>query len=237
MKPTDIGPGCPTITQPFGCTTYQFEWYWPSCPTLRYHDGLDVAGGNCLGTPMLCVGDGIVQAIGPTWPGSDGLGPGSILVKMTDGVYAGYGHGYSAVTVGQSVSKGQIIGTVGSQGNSSGPHVHLLLGRAYGSVPLGSIDPLNYTGPGGGQEDDLTPEQAAQLQALFNWVNGTGNAGYYNTLLLQPETPGGVGAWTAGTGNGTYYNTVDILKRLDAIEAKLGISTQTPKGTTGGGSD
>ena len=51
-----------------------------------------------------------------------------------------YGHCSSlAVSKGQTVTKGQVIGYVGSTGNSTGPHLHLEV-RINGKI----TDPLKY---------------------------------------------------------------------------------------------
>ena len=50
-----------------------------------------------------------------------------IMIKHSNGTVTLYGHlkaGSRKVKVGQKVSKGQVIGTVGSTGNSTGTHLH-----------------------------------------------------------------------------------------------------------------
>ena len=131
-------------------------------PSGWYHRGVDLAGDACCDTPLLATGDGVVEAVGQTFTGSDGLGPGAILLRMTDGVLAVYGHGYAECSVGQHVTKGQRIGRVGSQGYSTGCHLHLEICTQLGTVPDGCIDPLSYVGPGssaGGFLDMLSDDE------------------------------------------------------------------------------
>ena len=61
-----------------------------------------------------------------------------------DGVHSIYGHmaGQPSVTVGQTVSRGDTIGQVGSTGLSTGPHVHFMI-REDGVT----VDPKNYLPP------------------------------------------------------------------------------------------
>jgi len=250
MNPSEVTPGATTITQHWGCTDFQGEWYCPSCASQRFHDGVDLADWGCEGTPILSVGSGVVQAIGQTWAGSDGLGPGAILIRMDDGKYAGYGHGYAEVSVGQRVAKGQRIGRVGNQGNSTGPHLHLMIRTQLGTIP-GGQNPLNYDGPGGPaqQEDDLTPEQAKQLEECRNWMAElltNNNSRDFPTMSniwkwhAGGQGPTGQGqqvrdmtghVWTSTVGDDIKkrYGTDiagmvnECLTRLEAIEKKLGL--------------
>ena len=188
MQPAEVAPGCPYVTQPFSCTDFAGEWYAPFCPSGWYHRGVDLAGDACCDTPLLATGDGVVEAVGQTFTGSDGLGPGAILLRMTDGVLAVYGHGYAECSVGQHVTKGQRIGRVGSQGYSTGCHLHLEICTQLGTVPDGCIDPLSYVGPGssaGGFLDMLSDDEQVELlnntRSIAQWIAGTGNATFYNS--------------------------------------------------------
>jgi hypothetical protein len=71
-----------------------------------------------------------------------------IVLLHADGRITIYGHmrynSLTAKSVGQSVSLGEYLGSVGSSGNSSGPHVHFEVRTAYGASNLWT-DP--YTGP------------------------------------------------------------------------------------------
>ena len=51
-----------------------------------------------------------------------------------------------AVSVGQEVSVGQVVGYIGSTGQSTGPHLHFQF-RFNGMYPgAATTDPLNYVG-------------------------------------------------------------------------------------------
>jgi murein DD-endopeptidase MepM/ murein hydrolase activator NlpD len=128
------------ITQGFGCTTYPFEPYDPSCPGRHFHSGIDIA--NDYGTPVHAADGGIVHnfTMGCSWGG--GLcGYGHYVVIVHAGGFTTlYGHlsGY-AVGDGVQIDKDTVIGYEGSTGNSSGPHVHFEIDLA--GTP---VDPLAY---------------------------------------------------------------------------------------------
>ncbi|MFN2581469.1 MAG: murein hydrolase activator EnvC [Candidatus Dormibacteria bacterium] len=112
----DSGP----ISQGFGCTQYFFEAYDSGCPyPHRFHNGIVIAGacGN-----NITAADGGVVNIEPF----QGNGYGNyILLQHGNGWTTLYGHmsGF-AVSNGQSVGRGQLIGWEGTTGNSTGCHLH-----------------------------------------------------------------------------------------------------------------
>ena len=87
----------------------------------KFHAGVDL--GAEYGTPIGAIWEGTVAYAG--WYG----GYGNVVVLEHGGsVITLYGH-FAEVSVetGQSVAAGDLIGYVGSTGNSTGPHLHLEL--------------------------------------------------------------------------------------------------------------
>ena len=85
---------------------------------LKHHDGIDLAVPE--GTPIRSIADGLVLYADP----HGGYGQ-FITIRHKDGYTSHYGHCRSlTVAPGQRVKAGQIIGTVGSTGLSTGPHLH-----------------------------------------------------------------------------------------------------------------
>ena len=83
------------------------------------HTGLDIA--TSTGTPIVAAASGKVTFAG--WKGSYG---NMIVITHSNGVQTYYAHCQKLLaSVGTTVSQGQRIATVGSTGNSTGPHLHL----------------------------------------------------------------------------------------------------------------
>lgn len=84
------------------------------------HTGLDISAAQ--GTPIKAAASGTVVS-----SGRDSHGYGNmVVISHGNGVQTYYAHCYTLnVTAGQQVSQGQTIATVGSTGNSTGPHLHL----------------------------------------------------------------------------------------------------------------
>ena len=83
------------------------------------HTGLDISAST--GTPIKAAAGGTV-----TFSGRKGSYGNMVVITHSNGVQTYYAHCNSLnVSAGQTVSQGQTIGTVGSTGNSTGPHLHL----------------------------------------------------------------------------------------------------------------
>jgi murein DD-endopeptidase MepM/ murein hydrolase activator NlpD len=135
-----IWPIAGVITQGFGCTSYPFEPYDPTCPSHHFHSGIDIA--TDYGTPVHAADGGIVHNFTTYCSWGGGLcGYGHYVVIIHAGGFDSlYGHlsGY-AVADGTQVNKDAVIGYEGSTGNSTGPHVHFEIDL--GGTP---VDPLAY---------------------------------------------------------------------------------------------
>lgn len=92
-------------------------------PILGYakaHKGVDFAAAT--GTPIMAAGDGVVERAGPY--GSFG---NYVSIRHAQGYKTAYAHMNSirkGVRAGARVRQGEVIGTVGSTGRSTGPHLH-----------------------------------------------------------------------------------------------------------------
>lgn len=98
------------------------------------HQGIDI--GAHYGTPIRAVMDGTVVNAGP----AQGFG-NWVVLEHSNGERSVYGHMQSYnVSVGQEVSAGQVIASVGSEGRSTGPHLHFEI-KPDGVTP---VDPVPW---------------------------------------------------------------------------------------------
>jgi murein DD-endopeptidase MepM/ murein hydrolase activator NlpD len=119
-------PGAP-ITSGFGPRVH------PIYGDVRMHTGIDF--GASAGTPIRAAADGVVVSAGPL----GGYGNATVI-DHGNGLATLYGHqSRIAVSPGQRVSRGQIIGYVGCTGLCTGPHLHFEV-RVRGTP----VDPMQY---------------------------------------------------------------------------------------------
>ena len=110
----DEAARAPLFTKPAeGAFTSGFGMRWGSM-----HNGVDIA--NTPGTPIRAVAAGTVIDSGP----AQGFG-NWIRIRHEDGSISVYGHMQSLyVAVGEVVQPGQLIAGMGSEGFSTGSHLH-----------------------------------------------------------------------------------------------------------------
>lgn len=105
-------PAAGPLTSPFGWRTH------PILGTRRLHAGIDI--GAPQGTPIRAAADGTVVSAGSR--GGYGM---TVELDHGSGLTTLYAHqSRISVVPGQRVSRGAVIGAVGSTGMSTGPHLH-----------------------------------------------------------------------------------------------------------------
>ncbi len=115
------GPASPAFSAPGGA-----QFIWPTGGSMTqyfswYHPGIDVA--NRSGPGIAASDGGTVVVAG--WPDSSGYG-NRVVIDHGNGYTSLYAHMSNIyVSAGQVVSRGQLIGQMGSTGRSTGTHLHL----------------------------------------------------------------------------------------------------------------
>ncbi len=132
-----------TVTQGFGCTTFNLEPYSQVCADnsagaiTHFHSGIDIStdGDLNLNTPVRATLTGLVVFAGFT---DDGFG-NRVIVEAGEFKVIFPHLKRTLVTQGQHVGWQQMVGYEGSTGNSSGKHAHYQIWRN-GTI----IDPAPY---------------------------------------------------------------------------------------------
>ncbi len=110
----------------------------PIFKTRRLHTGVDLAART--GTPIYAAGDGVISYY--KWQSGYG---NKVEIQHVNGYETAYGHmsRYAdGLGVGSRVRQGQVIGYVGSTGQSTGPHLHFEI-KINGNL----VDPLSVKLP------------------------------------------------------------------------------------------
>ena len=132
-----VNPKTVQLTSPFGAR------YHPIRQAIVVHEGVDLAGP--AGQPVYATGDGVVESTQINFSGYGNV----IVIDHGFGYKTRYAHLKEIkVTEGQVVIRGDRIGTLGSSGLSTGPHLHYEV--IYRGV---QINPWNYLNP------DISPEE------------------------------------------------------------------------------
>ncbi|MBO8159018.1 M23 family metallopeptidase [Thermosyntropha sp.] len=120
-------PGYYSITSPFGMR------FHPILQTRKLHTGVDI--GAPMGANIVAADSGVV-----IYAGYNGGYGNMIIVDHGNGMSTLYAHmSRFVVGNGATVTKGQVIGKVGSTGFSTGPHLHFEV-RKNGTP----VDPMGY---------------------------------------------------------------------------------------------
>lgn len=142
----------PILNKDLTRTASGFGWRIdPIYRTRRFHEGMDFTAP--IGTEIYATGNGTVRLAG--W--RQGYG-NTVEINHGFGYKTLYGHMHKIhVRVGQKVNRGDVIGTVGNTGKSTGPHLHYEVHHR-GKV----VNPQNY------YFLDLSPEEYDRMVQLSN---------------------------------------------------------------------
>ena len=142
-KPSHQGPSLPPsdsdwmvpcsyvyLSSPFG-----YRWH-PTQGIWKMHYGVDLAAYS--GTPIYASRGGVVTTATYGWSGGY-----YVTINHGDGYSSTYLHmTHYIVSEGDFVSQGQVIGYVGSTGDSSGPHLHF--GISYNGTYVNPADYVDF---------------------------------------------------------------------------------------------
>ncbi|MCX6753298.1 MAG: peptidoglycan DD-metalloendopeptidase family protein [Candidatus Nomurabacteria bacterium] len=108
------------VTQMFGKTEGSTRLY-----ASGTHNGTDFRAA--IGTPVKAMADGVVAGTNDTDLQCKGVSFGKlILIKYDNGLASTYGHlSLIKVSIGERVSRGEVVGYSGNSGYSTGPHLHV----------------------------------------------------------------------------------------------------------------
>lgn len=118
-------------------------------PSYKGHTGVDVNRGVQEGvSQIVAVANGVVaQSVALKNANGTYRSYGEyVTIDHQNGLYTAYCHMYPnsrKVSTGQTVQQGQILGLLGTTGNSSGPHLHFEV-RSGRNSSSAAVNPLNY---------------------------------------------------------------------------------------------
>ncbi|MDB5623490.1 MAG: family metallopeptidase [Devosia sp.] len=131
----------------------------PIFKTRKLHTGVDLAARS--GTPIYAAGDGVIEYA--KWQSGYG---NKVEIKHVNGYETAYGHMSrfaDGMKPGVKVRQGQVVGYVGSTGNSTGPHLHFEI-----LINGNLVDPLSVKLP---RENTLPGQYEPEFQQTIAQIN------------------------------------------------------------------
>lgn len=115
------------ISSPFGKRQH------PISGQGDFHNGIDIAAP--LGTEIKAIEGGVIEKCEYNQYSGN-----FVVIRHNDSTTSSYAHMARAdVSVGQEISKGNVIGIVGSTGSSTGPHLHMEI-----RIDKNAVNPMEY---------------------------------------------------------------------------------------------
>lgn len=190
--------------------TSPFGWRWG-----RMHQGNDYAGAGVDHEPVSVIQQGKVG-----WAGPLGSAGNAVVIDHPDGSTSKYFHladNSIKVSVGQNIVPGQVIGTVGNTGRSTGTHLHFEIWK--NGQPIDpSAEADNYFRFGGNVK--VTPKATAGAAApgapTLVIAAGTNNFGDADTATAKAALKK-----TISDAQAKGYNVVYIPPNSEGEFAKI----------------
>jgi len=207
----------------------------PKSGQHKMHQGTDISAPQ--GTKLYAFTDGTIQEIRKVGKGDAGYGNSIYWIDSS-----GRGHLYAHldqfaknISAGMKIKKGKMLGTVGSTGRSTGPHLHWEMARNPNDVGRSGptlMDPLKAYGfmapfegkpsPGDQLEDPLTPLSPEDSSQVANESSGLKFASEQERKLMSAY----LNYITQPMGRG-----LDILPTIDQVAGVPGGSASGPANT------
>ena len=128
------------------------------------HRGVDFDAN--AGQPVMAAASGMA-----TSHTSDGFG-NYIKIRHDNGMYTYYAHLSRAVINNKYVSRGEVVGFVGSTGRSSAPHLHFALSRTDSTNHPHVVDPVPYLDGGAGYAAGAQASNQTSATTALNQSSG-----------------------------------------------------------------
>ena len=154
------------------------------------HNGIDLVGKDYTLAWEVAHSDGTVVAVRNNCNGFENGSYGNyVKIRHDNGYYTLYGHmAYNTVkvSVGQRVSKGQVLGYMGNTGMSYGGHLHFEV-RTPSDVRINPTEYLNADLPSGGSDKEVNVYYKVKTQK-HGWLPEVKNledyAGYEDSPII-----------------------------------------------------
>lgn len=216
------------VSSPFGPRIH------PTKKTEGQHTGIDIDGVTEAVTNVIAVKDGVVvypNASSPTncpsSRGTDNCGGGYgnyVIIQHNDGTYTLYAHLYAdsiTVTANDSVRQGQVIGKVGSSGNSTGPHLHFEI-RQGSNSSTATVDPLQFVSA---DNPRSSGGSSSEFLKMLHWFEAGCNSPKNGSNYVIHDD--GVGIPTVGYGVALIHN-VENFKKYNIDVSNYSIGQELP---------
>ncbi len=195
-EPTSV-----TISSKFGSRIH------PITKKNSMHYGVDIAATEGVANVIASKSGIVVYPSGGTGScvkGDTSCGGGYgnyVVIQHSDGNYTLYAHMYTGsirVKAGDSVMQGQVIGKVGSTGNSTGGHLHFEV-RVGGNNGSSAQDPLNFISADSART--ISVSSSSLIEFIHSWEGTPKQSG--NDYIAFDD---GYGNVTIGWGIVPKYN-------------------------------